>query len=101
MEKMTAEDIVRMGLGAMLVAKEKVEGFVDEAMKQGDISREEGAKFLDDLKQEVRGKKSEMGKSIQEEIHRQLKGLGLATREDLASLRREITALKHEIQNKS
>ena len=100
MERVTAEDIVKMGLGAMLVAKEKVEGFVDEAMKQGDISKEEGEKYLDNLKKEVEGKANEAEKKMQDEIHKQLKNLGLATKEDIASLRREITALKHEIQKK-
>ncbi len=100
MERVTADDIVKMGLGAMLVAKEKVEGFVDEAMKQGDISKEQGAEFLDNMKKEVEEKATGAEKSMHDEIHKQLKVLGLATKEDIASLRREITALKHEIQNK-
>lgn len=98
MERVTADDIVKMGLGAMLVAKEKVEGFVDEAMKQGDISKEEGAKFLDNLKKEFDGKATSAEKSLHDVIHTELKNLGVATKEDIASLRREITALKHEIQ---
>jgi len=100
MERVTADDIVKMGLGAMLVAKEKVEGFVDEAMKQGDISKEQGTEFLDNMKKQVEEKATGVDKSIHEEIHKQLKALGLATKEDITSLRREITALKHEIQNK-
>jgi len=100
MERVTADDIVKMGLGAMLVAKEKVEGFVDEAMKQGDISKEQGAEFLDNMKKQVEEKATGAEKSMHDEIHKQLKSLGLATKEDIASLRREITALKHEIQNK-
>jgi len=98
MERVTADDIVKMGLGAMLVAKEKVEGFVDEAMKQGDISKEQGAEFLDTMKKQVEGKATQVDKTIQAEVHKQLKSLGLATKEDLVSLRHEITALKHEIQ---
>ncbi len=99
MERVTADDIVKMGLGAMLVAKEKVEGFVDEAMKQGDMSKEEGEKFLENIKSQVETKSKDIDKTIKNEIHAQLKELGLATKEDIASLRREITALKHEIQN--
>ena len=84
----------------MLVAKEKVEGFVDEAIKQGDLSKEEGEKYLDNLKKEVEGKAGKAEKSIHDEIHKQLKNLGLATKEDIASLRREITVLKHAIEKK-
>jgi polyhydroxyalkanoate synthesis regulator phasin len=100
MERVTADDIVKMGFGAMLIAKEKVEEFVDEAMKQGDLSKEQGEEFLESMKKEVEEKTTKVDKSIHEEIHKQLKALGLATKEDIASLRREITALKHEIQNK-
>ncbi len=98
MQRVTADDIVKMGLGAMFIAKEKVEGLVDEAMKQGDISKEQGEEFLQNLKSQVETKSQNIDKTIKTEIHTQLKELGLATKEDIASLRREITALKHEIQ---
>ena len=98
MERITADDIVKIGLGTMLIAKEKVEGFIDEAIRDGDISKEEGESFLEGLKDKVQKKTKSAEKSIQDEIHRQLKELGLATKEDIASLRREITALKHQIQ---
>jgi len=98
MQRVTADDIVKMGLGAMFIAKEKVEGLVDEAMKQGDISKEQGEAFLQNLKNQVEAKSQDIDKTIKTEIHAQLKELGLATKEDIASLRREITALKHEIQ---
>ena len=101
MERVSAEDIVKLGLGAMLVAKEEVEGFVEEAMKRGEISKEEGEKFLEKIKSQMETKSKDIDKTIKNEIHRQLKELGVATKEDIASLRREITALKHEIQNKS
>ncbi|WP_295417694.1 phasin family protein [Sulfurovum sp.] len=99
MERVTVDDLVKMGLGAMLVAKEKAESFIDEAMKQGDISKEEGEQFLANIKKQVDEKATEADKSMRKEIHEQLKSLGLATKEDIASLRHEITALKHEIQN--
>jgi len=98
MQRVTADDIVKMGLGAMFIAKEKVEDLVDEAMKQGDISKEQGEVFLQNLKNQVEAKSQDIDKTIKTEIHAQLKELGLATKEDIASLRREITALKHEIQ---
>ncbi len=98
MQRVTADDIVKMGLGAMFIAKEKVESLVDEAMKQGDISKEQGEKFLQNLKSQIETKSQDIDKTIKEEIHAQLKELGVATKEDIASLHREITALKHEIQ---
>ena len=45
MQRVTADDIVKMGLGAMFITKEKVESLVDEAMKHGDISKEQVKHF--------------------------------------------------------
>ncbi|WP_456380504.1 phasin family protein [Hydrogenimonas sp.] len=98
MEKVSLDDIVKMGLGTMLIAKEKMESLVEEAIKQGDISKEEGSKMLEELKKEAQERAKRTDRAIRDEIHRQLKELGLATKEDIASLRREITALKHEIE---
>ena len=98
MERITADDIVKIGLGTMLIAKEKVEGFIDEAIQQGDISKEEGEKLLGGLKEQAQEKTKMAEKNIQNEIHRQLKEMGLATKEDIASLKHEITALKHLMQ---
>lgn len=98
MSKISAEDMVKMGLGALLITKEKVEKLIDEAIKQGNISKDEGTELLNNLKNKVEVKKASTGKMVQEEIHKQLKNLGIATKEDLAALRHEITALKHEMQ---
>ena len=98
MEKVSLDDIVKMGLGTMLIAKEKMEGLVEEAIKQGDISKEAGSKILEELKKEAQERAKQTDRAVRDEIHRQLKELGLSTKEDIASLRREITALKHEIE---
>lgn len=100
MEKFTPTDLVKAGLGAMLIAKEKTEEMIDEAIKQGQISKEEGSKVLDDLKKEAQERSKEIDKSLKTEIHKQLKEFGVATKEDIASLRHEITALKHAIEKK-
>lgn len=100
MEKFTPTDLVKAGLGAMLIAKEKAEEMIDEAIKQGQISKEEGSKVLDNLKKEAQERSKEIDKSLKTEIHKQLKEFGVATKEDIASLRHEITALKHAIEKK-
>jgi len=100
MEKFTPADLVKAGLGAMLIAKEKAEEMIDEAIKEGEMSKEEGSKVLDDLKKEAQKRSKEIDKSLKTEIHKQLKEFGVATKEDIASLRREITALKHAIEKK-
>ncbi len=100
MEKFTPQDLLKMGLGAMFIAKEKVEKLIDESIKQGVITKDQGEEFLNKLKKEVTEKSEEADKKIKEEIHKQLKEMGIATKEDISSLKREITALKKIIEAK-
>lgn len=100
MEKVTPQDLLKMGLGAMFIAKEKVEKLVDESIKQGELSKEQGEEFLEKFRKELSEKSEEADKKIKEEVHKELKALGVATKEDIASLRREITALKKAIEEK-
>ncbi len=100
MEKWTPDTLVKMGLGAMMIAKEKAEEMIEEAIQRGEVSKEEGEKALKSFKEKAEEKSQELEKRIKEEVHEQLKELGVATKEDLASIRREITALKHLLEQK-
>ncbi len=100
MEKITLDDLVKMGLGTILLAKERAEGLIDEAIKQGEVSKEDAENFFEDLKKSSCEKTKEFDKKIKEEIHEELKSLGLATKEDITSLKKEITALKKVLQER-
>lgn len=100
MESMSASELIKMGLGTMLITKKKVENLVNEAIKQGSVSKEQGEEFLNSLKIKAKKQKVDVEQNIQEEIHKQLKKLGLATKEDIASLRHEITTLKRKSEKK-
>ena len=100
MEKITLDDLVKMGLGTIFLAKEKAESLIDEAMKKGEVSKEEAETFFEKVKKESVQKTKEIDKKIKDEIHNELKSLGLATKEDITSLKREITALKKILEEK-
>lgn len=100
MEKMTMDDMIKMGLGAMLVAKDKTENFINDGIQKGIISKEQGERFLQSIKEQSKNKTAEIEQKIEKEIHNQLKSLGVATKEDINSLKEEIISLKEEINNK-
>lgn len=100
MEGITPKDLVKFGLGAMLIAKEKIEGFVDEAIKKGQMSKDEGKKFLDDLKKEADRREKEFEKRVQKEIKNELEKIGVATKGDIELLRAEIEELKELVRQK-
>ncbi len=100
MEKITPMDFIKMGLGAMIIAKEKAEELVQEALKQGQVSKEEADKFLAQLKEEAKQSTQEAQESIKKELHEALKELGLATKEDITALKRELRELKKLLEEK-
>jgi len=100
MEKMGPMELIKLGIGSMLLAKEQVEKFIDEAVKKGEISKEEAKKQLEEFKKEAQKSQKEFEKTIQKEVHKALKDLGLATKEDINALKREIKELKELIEKK-
>lgn len=83
-----------MGLGAAVVAKEKVEELAEELIKRGTITREQSDSFVNRLASQA----EEAGKSAQSAVSRgteqAITGVGLASARDLETLREELTEIK-------
>lgn len=82
------------GLGAISITRDKLEGIINELIKQGEISREEKLKVLDNLYQEVEKRRTELGDFVKKEITRVLKSLEIPTREEFNALQEEIERLR-------
>ena len=83
------KDLIYVGVGSALLAKEKVEEELNELVKKGKMSKEEAEKFVEKAK--ARGAKQEQ--ALKDEIKSALKEvieeMGLATREDIEALKKD------------
>ncbi|MGB4594162.1 MAG: hypothetical protein WBI63_10380 [Coriobacteriia bacterium] len=83
-----------MGVGAALVAKEKVEELADELVDRGKLTREQSDTFVNRLA----NKADETGRSVQttvaKETEKVVAGMGLASAKDLDDIRGELTEIK-------
>lgn len=74
------------GIGAVALSQEKIEEFVQEMVKKGEINREEGKKFV----LEVLSEKDRQLKDIEEKINNKVKDVmenrGIASKKDVESL---------------
>ena len=87
---MKVDDLLKIGVGSLFIAKEKIEEFIEKAKEKGELTENEAKKLLEDLKKESEEKLEKLRLLIKEEIKNQIKELGIVTKEDLESLKREI-----------
>ncbi len=81
------KDLITLGVGSALLAKEKVEEELKELIEKGKMSKEEAQELLDKAKtkgeEQERALKEEIKKSLKEVIDE----MGLATKKDLEELK--------------
>ncbi len=80
------KDLISLGVGGALLAKEKVEEELKELIDKGKMSKEEAEKLIEKAK----AKGEEQEKALKEEIKKALKEvideMGLATKDDIQQL---------------
>ena len=99
-----SELIRKMGLfsvGVFSLTQEKVEEFTQEMIKKGDISREEGKKFVKDVLSEKEKQISDLEDKINENVEKVMKKSGVVMKSDIAALEKKIEELEKTIQSLS
>jgi len=82
------------GLGAISLGRDKVEDFVDELVKRGELSHEEKRGMLFELLESVEKRQAELGEFIQKEVRQILKSCDIPTRGEIDELKEEIERLQ-------
>ena len=92
------KDWIATGLGLALLTKDKAEEMVQNLVREGKLSREEGRELLDHLIQRAQQEKDELQRRADGEIRRLLDAAGLARREDVKRLEAYIEKLEARIE---
>jgi len=83
------KDLINIGIGSALIAKERVEEELNKLVEKGKISKEEASKLINDAKEKAKEQEEKLKNSIKEAIKDVLKELDIATKEDLEKLKEE------------
>ena len=83
------KDLIYIGLGGALLAKEKVEQELSELVEKGKLNKEEAQKLIDKAKAKGEEEEKEVKARLKEAIREVLEEMDLATKAD-------IEALKHD-----
>ena len=80
-------DLLSMGLGAAILAKDKLGEVLGELEKRGEVSRDEAKQFLEDAKARAKKEEEALAGRVREEVKKVLEEMGLATKDDIAELK--------------
>ena len=86
------------GIGVISLTQEKIEEFSQEMIKKGEISREEGKKFVKEVLSEKEKQMEELEDKINEKIKETFRKSGVVMKSDVAALEKKIEKLEKTIQ---
>lgn len=86
------------GIGLALRTKDELEDLAKEYVNKGDLSENEGKKFLDDLTKRYDDAKENLEEKIEASVKKILDKVDIATKEEVNELKSEITLLKDSIK---
>ena len=94
------EKVFLLGVGAASLTKEKIQDLVDELVKRGQLTKEEGEELLD----KAAGSAREQGTSIVEKAsdtyQDTLRLMGIAAREQIEQLEHRMSVLEAKVYGK-
>ena len=94
-------DLIRKGMltgiGLALKTWDEVESIAKELEKKGEVPREEGKKFLQELENRYTEAQNKLEKKVEKTVNEFLKRADIVTGEELKGLKKEIRELKKMI----
>ena len=89
------------GMQVTELRRSQAKAIANDLVAQGQIAREQVAAAVDDLLDMSPRRSDDLRKIVRDEVQRQLSGLGLATKKDLAALERRMQKATREAKKKT
>ena len=87
-------------LGTVSLTKKSAESLVKDLVKQGDLTQNEGKKFVNDLMKGVEKERNIIEKNTEKTIRNILKKTEIPTRKEIVDLKNKIEQLSKKIDKK-
>ncbi|MGH2538303.1 MAG: phasin family protein [Candidatus Promineifilaceae bacterium] len=98
-----ARKVLLAGIGAVALAQEEVEEFVNKLVDRGQIAEKDGRKLVHDIMERRRSKaaevKSQTGSELDRRVEDLLARLNIPTKSDIEALNRKVAALSKKIDD--
>ena len=90
---------ILFGMGVTTLSKEKIEKFVKELEKEGELSGEEGKKLIKELVRDVDKKQKELSKNMKRHARGIIKKSPLATKSDIKKLEKKMKDAYNDVRD--
>jgi len=95
-------DILRkmglFGIGVISLTKEKVEELSRELIQKGDLTQEEGKKFVHEVLSEKEKQVKVIEKQVNEKVQEFINKSGIVTKKDIQALEKKIEEFEKKLQ---
>ncbi|MDD5067115.1 MAG: phasin family protein [bacterium] len=92
--KKTGTTLLQLGLGALVLTKEKIEKAVEQIMEKGNISKSDARSLVNQLVDKGEKAEKELDRKLEKMLAGLMKKLDIPTQKDVNELRAEIEKLK-------
>ena len=89
------------GIGVISLTQEKAEEFSQEMIKKGEISREEGKKFVKEVLSQKEHQVKDLEAKINAKVKETMEKSGVVMKSDLEALERKIDSLEKTVKSLS
>lgn len=99
----TVRRVLMAGVGAVVLAQEEIEEFVNKLIERGEIAEKDGRKLINEIVDKRKKKAQESTQSAQEEVDKRLDGLldrlNIPTKGDIDALNAKVTELTNKVED--
>lgn len=89
--------VLMAGIGAMALAQEEIEEFVNKLIERGEIAERDGRKLIEDIKERRRQKAEEAEEKLEQRIEGLLDRMNVPSKRDIQELNSKITMLAKKV----
>jgi poly(hydroxyalkanoate) granule-associated protein len=93
----TARKVLLAGIGAVALAQEEIEEFVNKLIERGEIAERDGRKLMDELMEKRRKKTREAEEPLDERVEDLLDRMNVPTKADIETLSAKIAILTKKV----
>jgi polyhydroxyalkanoate synthesis regulator phasin len=91
------ERTLLLGIGAAAITKDRVQAVVDDFVRRGQLSREEGREVVDNIAERSREEARSARRRIDSSLQTTYREMGLATRKDMEDLDFRLRQVEHRL----
>jgi polyhydroxyalkanoate synthesis regulator phasin len=89
--------VLMAGIGAVALAQEEIEDFVNKLVERGEIAEKDGRKLIDDIKERRQQKAEEAEEKLEQRFEGILERMNVPSRRDIRELNEKIAMLAEKV----